>query len=139
MFPSERSFDKLFRASHCQQMILKEESWKQINIEWPVRWQKTFFWYNKFVLRLNEKPNQNIFSKIFFSKKNELVKLQAVFPISIETRKCVVKRQTFEKMALSYRSVNWCIALVKGNSEIKDLKNFKTSLLSLKENNIRFP
>lgn len=120
-------------------MILKEESWKQINIEWQVRWQKAFFWYKKFVLRLNEKPNQNIFSKIFFSKKNELVKLQAVFPISIETRKCVVKRQTFEKMAPSYRSVNWCIALVKGNSEIKDLKNFKTSLLSLKENNIRFP
>lgn len=63
-------------------MILKEESWKQINIEWPVRWQKAFFWCKKFVLRLNEKPNQNIFSKIFFSKKNELVKLQAVFPIS---------------------------------------------------------
>ena len=86
-------------------MILKEESWKQINIEWPVRWQKAFFWYKKFILRLNEKPNQNIFSKIFFSKKNELVKLQVeieieieVFPISIETRKCVVKRQTFEKM-----------------------------------------
>ena len=33
----------------------------------------------------------------------------------------------------------WKNALVKGNSEIKDLKNFKTSLLSLKENNIRFP
>lgn len=47
-------------------MILKEESWKQINIEWPVKWQKAFFWYKKFVLRLNEKPNQNIFSKIFF-------------------------------------------------------------------------
>ena len=48
-------------------MILKEESWKQINIEWPVRWQKAFFWYKKFILRLNEKPNQNIFSKILFS------------------------------------------------------------------------
>lgn len=40
------------------------------------------------------------FQRFFFSKKNELVTLQAVFPISIETKKCVVKRQTFEKMAM---------------------------------------